>query len=228
MAERAGFRRTDLSASTKGGRLEQALSSSKESKPISSVLEHILDQAPSDSFTIQWLIGTLHQNSFFILLFFLALLATLPVGSTVLGLILAVVAVQMIAGRREPVLPRFITTRSLPTPYLLWLCQNAVPVLKWLERSVYPRWPAVFGAIRPLTDIIILLLTGALLLMPVPLSNVAPAVTIAVIALAYVEEDGLLLSIALLAAIFLICVGSAAVWATIVGSEAIMTDFTEH
>jgi hypothetical protein len=35
----------------------------------------------------------------------------------------------------------------------------------------------------------------------VPLSNVAPAMVISLISLAYVEEDGLLLSVALLAAI---------------------------
>jgi hypothetical protein len=206
----------------------QALSNSSEPKPISSMLEHILNHAPPDYFTLEWLIGILHQNSFFILIFFLGLVAMLPVGSTVPGLVLAVLSLQMVGGGREPVLPRFITRRPLPTRYLLWLGQNALPVLKWLERSVFPRWPATFHAIRPITGAIILILTGAILLTPVPLSNVAPAAVIAVIALAYVEEDGLLLSVAILAAFFLICVASATVWVTIVGTDAIMTDLTEH
>jgi hypothetical protein len=63
----------------------------------------------------------------------------------------------------------------------------------------------------------VLLLAVVLLLMPVPLSNVAPAMVISLISLAYVEEDGLLLSAAFLAAIILIGIGSAAVWGTIVG-----------
>jgi hypothetical protein len=41
---------------------------------------------------------------------------------------------------------------------------------------------------------------------------------ISLISLAYVEEDGLLLSVALLAAIILIGIASAAVWGTIVGA----------
>jgi hypothetical protein len=53
--------------------------------------------------------------------------------------------------------------------------------------------------------------------MPVPLSNVAPAMVISLISLAYIEEDGLLLSAAFLAAIILIGIESAAVWGTIVG-----------
>jgi hypothetical protein len=62
------------------------------------------------------------------------------------------------------------------------------------------------------------LLTIALLLTPVPLSNVAPAMVISLISLAYIEEDGLVLSAAFLAAIILIGLGSAAVWGTIVGA----------
>jgi hypothetical protein len=41
---------------------------------------------------------------------------------------------------------------------------------------------------------------------------------ISLISLAYIEEDGLLLSAAFLAAIILIALGSAAVWGTIVGA----------
>jgi hypothetical protein len=67
----------------------------------------------------------------------------------------------------------------------------------------------------------VLLLSVVLLLTPVPLSNLAPAVVISLISLAYVEEDGLLLSAAFLAAIIVIGIGSAAVLGTIVGAVLI-------
>jgi len=44
---------------------------------------------------------------------------------------------------------------------------------------------------------------------------------ISLISLAYVEEDGLLLSAAFLAAIILIGIGSAAIWGAIVGAVLI-------
>jgi hypothetical protein len=69
--------------------------------------------------------------------------------------------------------------------------------------------------------VMILLLTAVLLLTPVPLSNVAPAMVISLISLAYVEEDGLLLSLGLLAAIILVGIAAAAVWGTIVGAVLI-------
>jgi hypothetical protein len=121
----------------------------------------------------------------------------------------------MIAGRREPVFPRFITARRLPTQYLVRLGGRAVPVLRYLERVVHPRWPTAFEAARRFVGVVVLLLTATLLLTPVPLSNIAPAVLVILISLAYIEQDGLLLWVAFLAAIILISIASVAIWGTI-------------
>jgi hypothetical protein len=201
--------------------MEQVRPDTKARTPSSRVLEDLLDQAPADCFTLGWLMSTLHQRSFGIVILFLGLLATAPIGSTVPGLVLAVVAVQMIAGRCELVFPRFITARSLPTRYLFRLGGRAIPVLRYLEKAVHPRWPTAFEAARRFVGIMVLLLTAVLLLTPVPLSNIAPAIVIALISLAYIEEDGLLLCFALLAAVVLISVASAAVWGAIVSAVVI-------
>ena len=68
----------------------------------------------------------------------------------------------------------------------------------------------------------VLLLTAALLLTPVPLSNVPPAIVIALLSLAYLERDGLLLCFGLLAALILISVESAAIWGTIAAAVLIV------
>jgi hypothetical protein len=129
--------------------------------------------------------------------------------------------VQLIVGRPEPVFPHFIIASRLPTKQLLRLGGRVIHVLKYLERAVHPRWPMTFDVAKRAVGVIVLLLTVVLLLTPVPLSNVAPAMVISLISLAYVEEDGLVLCGALLAAIILIGLGSAAVWGTIVGAVLI-------
>jgi len=193
----------------------------KKRGPSSQVLQEVIRQAPAGYVTIGWLTSTLHRHSFGIIMLSLGLLATTPVGSTVPALILAIMAVQLIAGRVEPVFPHFIMTRRLPTKQLLWLCDRAIHVLKYLEKAVHPRWPMTFEIAKRAVGVMVLLLTAVLLLTPVPLSNVAPAAVISLISLAYVEEDGLLLSVALLAAIVLVGIESAAVWGTIVGAVLI-------
>jgi hypothetical protein len=190
--------------------MDQAQPDTKERTPSSRVLEDLLHQAPP--LTLGWLISNLQQRSFGIVVLLLGLLATTPIGSTIPGLMLAVVALQMIAGRRELVFPQFITTRSLPTRYLFRVAEHAVPVMQYLEKAVHPRWPTAFEAAKHFVGVVVLLLTAALLLTPVPLSNIAPAIVIALISIAYLEEDGLLLCFALLAAVVMISVASAVVW----------------
>jgi hypothetical protein len=186
--------------------------------PSSRVLEEVIYQAPAEYVTVGWLTSTLRQHSFGLIMLCLGLFATTPIGSSVPGLILAVTAVQLTLGRSEPVLPHFIMTRRLPTQQLLLLGGRAIHVLKYLEKAAHPRWPMTFEAAKHAVGVMVLLLTAVLLLTPVPFSNVAPAVVISMISLAYVEEDGLLLSVALLAAIILIGMASAAVWGAIVGA----------
>jgi hypothetical protein len=201
--------------------MEKILHETREHAPSSQVLRELLDQAPADYFTLRWLTVTLRQRSFGMIMLLLGLLATVPVGSTVPGLMLTVLAAQMIAGRPEPVFPHFIAARRLSTQHLLQLGRRGIPLLLYLEKVVHPRWSVTFDAIKHVVGIVIFLLTVVLLLTPVPLSNVAPAILIALIALAYVEEDGLLLSVALFAAVALIVGTSAAVWGTIVGAMLI-------
>ena len=198
--------------------MQDITTETKNRAPSSRVLQEVIRQAPAGYVTVGWLTSTLHQRSFGIVMLCLGLLATTPIGSSVPGFILAVMAVQLIVGRTEPVFPHFIMTRRLPTTQLLRLGCRAIHVLKYLEKAVHPRWPMTFEVAKRAVGVIILLLAVVLLLTPMPLSNVAPAMVISMISLAYVEEDGLLLSAACLAAIMLIGIASAAVWGAIVGA----------
>jgi hypothetical protein len=86
--------------------------------PASAVLQWLLGAAPADQFTLIWLLGHLHRRSFGFIMLLLALVAMLPGISYIAGLLLAVPALEMIAGRVAPVFPRRIATRPLPTRHL--------------------------------------------------------------------------------------------------------------
>jgi hypothetical protein len=181
------------------------------------VLQKLLAQAPADFFTLAWMTSFLHERSFGIMLLFAGLLGTIPIGSSIPGLLLLALAIQLIAGWREPVFPRFISHRALPTRHLISVGRRAVPVLLFLERAVHPRWPAAFDVLKRGVGVLILLLSAALLLNPLPLSNVAPAVIISLMSLAYIEEDGLLLTLSVAAAIGFMLLISAAIWGAVLG-----------
>jgi hypothetical protein len=138
---------------------------------------------------------------------------------------LAAVSLQMIAGRRELAFPQFICARSLPTPFLFRVGRHAIPAMQYLEKAVHPRWPMAFEAAKPFVGVVVLMLTATLLLTPVPFSNIAPAIIIAVISVTYLEEDGLLLCFALIVAVLLITAESAAVWGAIIGAGLVSRIF---
>jgi len=183
------------------------------------VLQRLHDEVPTDHFTLGWLMGSLQKRSFGIVMLLLALVAMAPGISMVAGLLLMIPAFQMIAGRPSPVFPRFITARPLPTRHLAALVQRAVPVLRFLEKVIHPRWPTPLEATKRLVGTIIVILSITLVSTPIPLSNVVPAAVIALISLAYLEEDGLLLSIALLNAVVVVALELTVVWETILGAK---------
>ena len=131
-------------------------------------------------------------------------------------------AFQMIVSKPTPVFPRRIAAHPLPTQHLAALVQRAVPVLRYLEKMIHPRWPTPLEATKRLVGTIVVVLSATLVFIPIPLSNVVPALVIALISLAYLEEDGVLLSIALLAGVIVLAVAAAAAWQMVVGAKWII------
>jgi hypothetical protein len=100
--------------------------------------------------------------------------------------------------------------------------QRSLPVLRYLEKVVHPRWHTPLEATKRLVGTIVVVLSATLVFISIPLSNVVPALVIALISLAYLEEDGVLLSIALLAGVIVLAVAAAAVWQMVVGAKWII------
>jgi hypothetical protein len=199
---------------------------STDTRPLvnaSVVLQRLHDEMPAEHFTLSWLMHSLHKRSFGIIILLIALAAIVPGLSIVAGLLLMIPALQMIAGKSAPVFPSRIATRSWPTRHLAAVVQRFVPVLTYLERVVHPRWHTPLEPTKRLVGAIIVMLSATLVFIPIPLSNVVPALVIALISLAYIEEDGVLLSIALLAAVIVLTVATMAVWEMAVGAKWIIS-----
>lgn len=188
--------------------------------PTSDVLRDLLLGAPAENVSVRWLMDSLEERSFGIVMLLLGLLALVPGISGIIGVLVAIPAVQMILARKAPVFPRFISRRHVPTPRLAHLIRRVEPVLRRLERVIRPRWITPIQATKRAVGAVLLLL-GGLLLVPVPFSNVVPALIIVLLAFAYLEDDGVLLCVALVAATVALAMAAAIVWGTIKGIDFI-------
>ena len=189
--------------------------------PASAILQKLHDEAPAGHFTLDWLMGSLQKQSFGLIMLVLAIVAAAPGISLVGGLLLLIPAFQMIAGRPTPVFPRWIADRPLPTHHLGAVVERAIPVLRYLEKAIHPRCPMPRGATKRTIGFAVVMLSARLILTPIPFSNILPALVIALISFAYVEEDGLMLSICLLVGFVVIAADLAIVWEIVHGVKPI-------
>jgi hypothetical protein len=138
---------------------------------------------------------SLGQRSFGFILLIFTLPNSLPIMgipgvSTITGLPMLFVAVQMALGHERVYLPRWIADSSLATADFKALINKVVPWLKRIERLMKPRilfltqgnaerWLGAFCAIL-----------AFLLALPIPLGNLMPALGVLFIALGLIESDG--------------------------------------
>lgn len=179
-------------------------------------MRDLLDDAPRVAVTLGWMMERLDQRSFGLIMLLLALIALLPILSVIAGPLVIWIAAEMILARPRPTLPRFVARRAISTPRFAKLIERMVPVLRWLERFIHPRWATPFTMTKRTLGAALLLL-GASLLVPVPFGNVIPALVIMGVALAYLENDGVMLAVALGAAFISLVVTAVTVWATVYG-----------
>jgi hypothetical protein len=109
-------------------------------------------------------------------------------------------AVEMMLARDRPTLPRFLTKRPFATQRFTKWAARALPVLRAVERVSRPRWRASVDATKRAVGLLVLLLVISGI-WPLPLINVVPAVTIALLAIALLQEDRLLLAVSFLGGI---------------------------
>lgn len=190
----------------------------KDVIPVSVILQKLHEEAPSGYFTLDWLMGKLQKQSFGLLMLVLAIVAAAPGISLIGGLLLLIPACQMIMGRPAPTFPRWIGARRFPTRHLGTVIERSIAVLKHLEETIHPRGRIPAKASKRVVGIAVMLLSVRLILTPIPLSNILPAVVIAFISLAYTEEDGLMLSICLLVGFVIVAIDLAVVWQSLSGA----------
>jgi len=182
--------------------------------PTSVQLSRMLDRAEGPRVSIAWLIEQLGRRSFGLTLLLMAVIACVPGASTIVGFLVAWPAVQMMLGRDTAALPRLVARREVDVGRLAAVVGLVAPRLAWLERLVRPRWPRPFHATRRLTGFVLLLL-GLSMVVPVPFSHLLPALVVMLLAVAYLEEDGVALLLALGAALVSLAITGATLWGAV-------------
>ena len=160
----------------------------------SALLQELIDATTEEYFTLEWFVIHMPNRSYGVVMLLLAALSLIPVIGVLTRLLIMFVALEVLIGL-PMALPKRFMKKPLSIHYLNHMQAHVLPALRRLERSVRPRWAPILGA-RRLSAAIVFLVTLISLLAPIPFANVPAAFIVMLIALAYIEHDGLLLAAA--------------------------------
>ena len=171
----------------------------------SALLHHLILDNPDDKITLGAILAHLGERAFGFMIFFLAILNCLPMPpgfSTVTGIPILLLALQLLLGEKRPHLPKRIRHYELDRKSLAKAVRTIMPCLEKFEALFRPRWLwlSTNGAERSIS-VLMLLLTFILVIPMPPPFNFLPASAIAVMALGISERDGIVISIGGLAGI---------------------------
>jgi hypothetical protein len=179
----------------------------------SELLDKLVSQAPDGPVDLDWLLTHLDRRSFGLLVLLLGLLVIIPGVGTIATLALFFPAVEMMAGRSTPTFPRFLSKRPFDFKRFKRFTERVRPALRAIERISRYRWTLPHAVAGRLVGAVVLLLSLSAL-WPLPLVNILPGILIVLIAIAYLQDDGLLLAVAVAAAGLSLFASVWTVWAS--------------
>jgi hypothetical protein len=161
--------------------------------PASVLLVNLMDAFPEERVTVGEVMERLEGQAFGLLLLVLALpncIPNIPGLSTIFGVMMLAPSIQLILGRDALWLPERVRRWSFSRDALHSAIKGALPILKRIERYVAPHWS--FLTMPPFTQLLGLqtLFLALVLILPIPLGNWLPGVTVAATALALLQRDG--------------------------------------
>lgn len=159
---------------------------------MSRILWELSQDAQRERIAISDLLVALGDRATGALIFIFAfpnVLPTPPGTSSILGAPLIFLAAQLMLGR-APWLPAFVANRSMARSDFALLVKRIVPWLQRAESLLRPRLSSL--ALPPMEYLVgfLSLLLAILLVLPIPLGNVLPALAISLLALGVLERDG--------------------------------------
>ncbi|MGB3299029.1 MAG: exopolysaccharide biosynthesis protein [Phormidesmis sp.] len=208
------FLSTDALTDGLTGGLHGPLANAPASGPVDSIGRRT-DSRNSKEVTLNEILEIAGERTFGFLFVLLALPSALPVPapgySVPFGVVMLLLAVQLIAGSEQPWFPAFFRKRGFERKSVQGIIRKGIPWLERIEMVSRPRLTSVCTSRtgRAMIGLAIALMSISMMI-PIPLTNTLPAMGIFVTGFGLLDDDG-----AISLAGLTICVMGAALSSTI-------------
>lgn len=164
--------------------------------PLGETLRNLLRTGGETGLSLHEVTDAVGEKGFGLVLIVLSLPSALPVPapgySTPFGIAIGLVALQMLIGRDTLWLPERLGRTRIKPRIAEAMLGTASRFLGRIERFIHPRQQWIRDRFGQAALAIAVLFMAALMVLPIPLTNTAPAMVIFMIGVGLSEEDGLL------------------------------------
>jgi len=187
--------------------LETGTNSVSVDEKTSRLLQRVIADLPEEKVSIGYLVEQLHRRSFGGLLIVLSLIGLIPGVSLFAGLAMLIPGIQMLLGFDAPRLPSILHRRSVSRYNLQTFSKRIIPWLVRVERYVRPRWKPLTTTPLPNIIGIIVFALALVIMLPLPFSNLPPAIALLCLSLGLLERDGLMVIFGLISTVIALIIG---------------------
>lgn len=158
-------------------------------------LERVRESLSGEHVSLGWLCTALEGQATYLLLLVFALIGLLPGACIVAGIAMFALSAGLIVSPGAARLPQVLASRRITSGQTRYVLQNAIQALRFVESFASQRRFTIPSFLRLPIGVLMAVL-GVLMLVPIPLSNLPPALAAIALSLALIEDSALLLLLA--------------------------------
>lgn len=169
-----------------------------ENIPASSILKSLGEKSPEGTTKISEIIEEFHENGILLAIIFFSLPIAVPLPyppgfTTIIGVPLVVLSIQLLMGSTKVWLPEKVNNYELKNSTLIMICNKVVPIIISIERYVKPRFSFAKTIYTHQFVGFISLISAILVALPIPFTNAMPALGITIMTLGLLNRDGVVI-----------------------------------
>lgn len=163
--------------------------------PVSELLEKLVQQHTSPKITFNDIRNALKESGFCLLMIIFGFPAALPLPyppgfTTLLGIPLALFAIQMLLNVSSPWLPNWLEKKSISYNLLQMVVARAVPLLHKAEKYIKPRFSFTDTLLGEKLVALFFLACAIMISLPIPFGHMVPGIAVLLMALGMLDRDG--------------------------------------
>ncbi|WP_341752080.1 MULTISPECIES: exopolysaccharide biosynthesis protein [unclassified Candidatus Tisiphia] len=163
---------------------------------VSSVFYKLGQKEKKEKTRISELLVDFHENGLLLTILFFAIPVAIPLPyppgfTTIVGIPLMILSMQMLLGFRQVSLPSKINNYQISNDILINISDKIVPKIKFVEKYIRPRFGFAASIYCEQFIGLISLICSIAISIPLPLTNAVPALGITIMALGLLNRDGL-------------------------------------